>query len=224
MHGPRSLVALLLAAAPVHAADVDIHVTDSFNDGPVSGAAVCLGTPANPSQFGAQSTGADGIARFLAVPETGLVLTISKTQFRSLQRSLSAHRSDRAVLVYLLRGGGGPRCSVPGGVPDAATPSTASTLVVADCSINGGEYRTGKREVTLRCSVDGRPTHYHVSERSDFGDAEWKPYQPAAAVELSPGRGTKTLYYQVRRFSAASGATLQTESNIAQDSIYLDTR
>lgn len=224
MYRPKSLVALLLAAAPVHAADVEVHVTDSLNDGPVSDAAVCLGTPANPGQFGAQWTEADGIARFRAVPETNLLLTISKVQFRSLQRALSAHRSDRAVLVYLLRGGGGPRCSVPGGAPGAAAPSAAASLVVADCRINGGEARTGKREVVLRCSAGGRPTHYRISERKDFGDAEWKPYQPVAVVELSPGRGSKTLYYQVRRFSAASGATLQTESNIGEGSIYLDTR
>ncbi len=213
---------LFIATAPVYAANVDVHVTDSIDDGPVASAAVCLGTPANLSQFGARRTDSDGIASFQVAVETPLILTVTKPQFRSIRHSLPGKRTDRTVLVYLLRGGGGPICSAPAEASAAETLSPRTTILVEHCSINGGQKRTANRQVVLRCHVSGEPTHFRVSEQRDFADAEWQPHQPLVRVQLSAKRGKRTLYYQARRFSSVAGASLQTTSNIATASIDLE--
>ena len=102
--------------------------------------------------------------------------------------------------------------------------AAAVGLRVDSCEINGGVNSTAGRRITLDCVVHGRATHYRASEDPAFKDADWRPYEPSPRFRLSAPPGEKTVYYQVRRYSETSGASLQMVSNVADDSIRLTTR
>lgn len=212
------LLALLAVPAAVQAAEVDVHVTSAVHDMPMVSASVCLGIPGVPNQFGAYRTGPEGRTAFQDVPPTRLLLTVSKPQYQGEQRVLSASHNNRTVSIGLQRGGGGPTCSVP--VGDEPT-GMGTGLRIANCRLNRGAARTTSRIVTLDCAVTGVPAQHRASEFQDFRNVHWQPYQRTVRVELSPGHGKKTVYYQVRRTSEASGASLQMVSNIFSDSIDL---
>ena len=212
------LLALLAISSTVHAADVDVRVTSPAQDAPLANAAVCLGTPGSPDQFGAHRTDTEGHTSFQVVPETPLLLTVSKPQYKSEQRVLSGSQNNRTVSIVLRRGGGGPSCTPPAGEGLA---DMGTGLQVVGCRINHGAPSTTSRTVTLKCTAKGSPTHYRASERRDFRNADWQPYEPSVRFKLSPRPGQKTVYYQARRSSEASGASLQMVSNVARDSIRL---
>ena len=212
------LLLLLAISSAVQAADVDVRVTSSAHDTPMANAAVCLGTPGNPDQFGAYRTDTEGHTSFRVVPETPLLLTVSKVQYKGEQRLLSGSQNNRTVTVVLRRGGGGPSCTPPVGESLA---DMGTRLQVAHCKLNRGAASTASRTVTLDCPVKGAPTHYRASERRDFGNADWQPYKPTVRFKLSAGPGDKTVYYQARRSSESSGASLHMVSDVARDSIRL---
>ncbi len=212
------LSALLAMSSAVFAADVDVRVTSTAQDTPVADAAVCLGTPAVPRQFGASRTDPEGRVSFENVPETPLLLTVSKTQHKSERRVLLASQNDRLVTVGLRRGGGGPNCSAP---LEKGLAGMGTGLQVEGCRINRGAAETSSRTVTLECAAQGTPTHYRASEPRDFRNTKWQPYEALVRFKLSPGEGNKTVYFQTRRASEASGASLQMVSNTASDSIRL---
>ena len=212
------LLALLAISSAVTAADVDVRITSTAQDTPVANAAVCLGTPAVPRQFGARRTDFQGRVSFQDIPETPLLLTVSKTQHKSERRVLLASQNDRIVTVGLRRGGGGPSCSAP---LEEGLVGMGSGLQVEGCRINRGAAETSSRTVTLECAAQGAPTQYRASEQRDFRNTNWQPYEPLVRFRLSPGKGKKTVYFQTRRASEASGASLQMVSNTASDSIRL---
>ncbi|HKK14741.1 MAG TPA: carboxypeptidase regulatory-like domain-containing protein [Gammaproteobacteria bacterium] len=215
--------ALALALAPVlapgsaRAADVKVRVTDDTGQGPLAGAAVCLGTPANHHQMGAYLTPASGMVTFSGLLKTPLVLTVSRSGYQGERIDLEPSGSDRVLLVPLTSGGGGPVCSAA-----TATPGSAGALNVSDFRIDAGADRTAGRRVNLSFTVSGTPTQYRVSEHADFAGARWQPYRSRPTFELSAGPGTKTVYLQVRRFRQLAGhSTLQITSNVVHDSIVL---
>ena len=212
------LIALLAIPSALHAADVDVRVISTLTHAPMANAAVCLGTPANPDQFGARRTDAEGEAAFQDVPDTPLLLTVSKSQFKSERQILPANQSSRTISVGLRRGGGGPACSAQ---LDDSLANVGTGLRVAGFKINRGAASTANRTVTLDSAARGGPTHYRVSEHQDFRNADWRPYKPSVRYTLSPGPGDKRVYYQARRSSESSGASLQMLSNVASDSIQL---
>ncbi len=212
------LLALLAIPTAVHAAEVDVRVISTAHDTPMANASVCLGTPAVPNQFGAHRTGPEGQVAFQDVPATPLLLTVSKPQHKGERRLLSANQYDRSVSISLRRGGGGPTCSAP---VSEELASMGTGLRIANCKINRGAASTSSRIVTLDCAVVGVPAQYRASEIRDFRNVDWRPYELPVRVELTPGQGKKTVYYQVRRSSEASGASLQMVSNIVSDSIHL---
>jgi len=215
------LMLLPFVAASAYAANVSVHVSDTAQDNPVAGAAVCLGTSADPSQFGAHRTGSDGAARFSSVPEAPLVLTVSRSGYRGLRRMLPAEHPDRTVLLNLIRGGGGPVCQVSAASEEQVPAGSAAPAIDA-CVLNGGSSQTANRQVTLRCTVRGQASHYRVSEHSDFRDADWLSYEGDPRYELSAGKGWKTVYVQMRRQRTVAGGSLQSTSNVASADIYLD--
>ncbi len=212
------LLALFAISSAVYAADVEVRVMSTVHDTPMANAAVCLGTPAVPEQFGARRTDTEGRISFQNVPETPLLLTVSMPQHKGERRVLTATQNDRAISVALKRGGGGATCSAP--LEDSLV-NMGTGIRVTACSINRGVASTSSRNVTLQCAAAGTPTHYRASEHPDFRDADWRPYEPSVRFELSPGTGNKTVYYQARRSSESSGASLQMVSNTASDSIRL---
>ena len=77
--------------------------------------------------------------------------------------------------------------NMPGGPP-----------VVSSFSLNDEEDITFTRIVTLYPVVTANPSHYMVSESSDFSDASWIVYSPPEQFVLSSGDGVKTIYFKAR--------------------------
>ena len=73
------------------------------------------------------------------------------------------------------------------------------TMVITDFSINNGDIFTEKKDVSLSSVVVGRvPTDYQISEKSDFANASWLPYNPIFNYTLTSEFGTKKVYFKVK--------------------------
>jgi hypothetical protein len=208
----------LFSYGSVSAADLTVEVRHAERGDALAHVAVCLGTAADPSQFGAVRTDADGLAHFRNLLPSSQVVTVSSPGFRGVRRPVEPMDVNRVIQIGLASGGGGPECEAP-----AAGKSTAPAngLLVLEFRINGGSSYTNDREVVLDHRAVGDPTHYRVSESPQFKGAEWQPYVVAPRYGLSEGRGTKQLYFQLRRYRELGGASLQTESPVVTDRIRL---
>ncbi|MEM7206947.1 MAG: hypothetical protein AAF434_03905 [Pseudomonadota bacterium] len=212
------VVALGLSAT-VNSAQISVHVTDGQLGKSLSGAAVCLGTPANPVQFGGQLTQENGHAVFDDVPETPLVLTISRTDYTGYQRTHGAKQFDITLQVGLQSGGLGPLCEL--GELSNLPQMTDGAITVSALKLNGGARSTGSREITINASTTGAPTHYRVAEHWSFDGAEWLELSGTPKFTLSRGAGSKAIYFQVRRLKSLAGGEVESLSGIAQTSIVL---
>ena len=208
-------VAAVLLAAPLWAANLTVQVLERGSGTPLEGAAVCLGTGADPRQFGALRSSADGTVVFEDILDAPLSLTVSRTGFRGERRDLAGLRSDRVLTVLLPRGGLGPRCDAPTAGDDARG------LTISNFRIDGGAASTQRRRVTLDFRTAGEATHYRASESQDFADARWQPLNDQPMFELSAGGGEKRVYLQVRKHRQTEGVSLETSSEIVSDSIDL---
>lgn len=206
-----------LGMAAAHAAQVSVRVLDGRDGRPLEGAAVCLGTPANPSQFGAFLTSEDGTVTFPRVPDTRLVLTLSREGFHGRRRVLPRARYDRHYDITLNRGGLGPRCegARPHGRPGPAV------VTVRNFRLDGGAAVTRDREVTLDFEAGEGVTHYRAAETPDLEGVPWKPLAGRPVFRLSPGPGRKTVHLQVRKYRETRGAALELVSAVVSDSIEL---
>ena len=99
-------------ACPATATEVEIRVVDQTTGKPLTNAAVCLGTSAETGQFGRVLTSNAGIATFTDVPNTPLLLTISKPGFEGYQRTHSAGDYNRVIQVRLSDGVLDPICRI----------------------------------------------------------------------------------------------------------------
>jgi hypothetical protein len=207
----------LFTGAAADAADVRIRVVDATKRTALGDASVCLGTPADPEQFGALRSDSQGNVTFSGVPVTPLMLTVSRDQYRGYRVQHGAKRFDVVIEVGLQTGGLGPTCDAP----LTAGAAEQARLAISGFSINAGQRVTNRRDVSISATVAGGPTHYRVSERADFGDAEWQPFALPTRFELSRTRGAKTVYFQVRRFRSSGEASMQSVSAIAQAEIFL---
>ena len=209
-------VTLLPAAGFLMAADLSVHVVDSISGEPLAGVAICVGSGGTPEQFGSQVTSASGIATFPDLPRTRFSVTASKTGFRGEQRNVPILRGDHVVVLNLPTGGGGPVC-------DAAAAGQASVDAVQGLQVTALKVRQGGNSgiVTLLPAVTGDATHYRASEHADFSDAHWQPFPGSVPFDLSSGKGGKTIYFQVRRYREAGGASVQSLSNIARTQVFV---
>lgn len=203
------------------AAELTVQIVDANTQGAVSNAAVCLGTAANPSQFGALQAGYDGQVTFEGIPAIPLVLTASQPGYRGRALRLSTVRADRFLSVPLQRGGLGPSCNVSD-APYGGIAGGGQGLRIEEFDINAGGSTTAQRQVVVDISVAGQPTHYRISEDPQFRDAQWLAYVQRPRFQLSPGRGSKTVYLQVRRLNEVAGASLQSVSAVAIQRIVLE--
>ena len=214
------LLSLLLISKGINAAEISVEVRDKQLGQALSGASVCLGTPANPVQFGGYITDESGYAVFGSVPETPLVLTVSRPDYTGYQRNLSARQFDITLKVGMLNGGLGPVCDLGEPVP---VPKLAEEAVtIQRFQLGAGEQTTGQRDIPLTISVSGVPTHYRVAEHWDFRGAEWQDWQSPMTYRLSAGRGQKDVYLQIRRLKSLDGGEVESVSGIARASVYLN--
>ncbi|MEM7254765.1 MAG: hypothetical protein AAF493_25410 [Pseudomonadota bacterium] len=216
-----------LIAGPVVAADVTIQVSKTGNGAAVRDAAVCIGTQANPAQFGVGLADRNGRVRFQNLPNARLVITAAKPGMKSRRVTVPGTVGDRSIVLAMSAGGGGPTCgeAVAAANPTIIQPASNITNFapgVRGFRINGGDRSTASREVRLDFAVSNNVTHVRASERSDFGDAKWEPATGANTFELSDRLGRKRIYFQARRLLAVEGAELQSLSDVVSDTIVLD--
>lgn len=204
-----------------NAAEIRVQVIDKLLGNPLAGASVCLGTPGNPAQFGAQVTPANGFAVFDDIPQTPLLLTVSRPDYTGYQRTQSAKRFDITLYARITSGGLGPECQA--GAPRRIAPIVEdnNAPTVGLFSLDNGANSTDDREVQLHTRLSGQPTHYRVAEHWSFADVEWRELDGAPVYELSAGSGHKKVYFQVRRLRGTDDAQIESLSGIAQANIYL---
>jgi hypothetical protein len=76
---------------------------------------------------------------------------------------------------------------------------TISTLApTATLKVNNGASSTTKQEVKLNNTVKNNPTHYMASESATFAGASWQVFTRIPVFILTPGGGTKTVYFKVK--------------------------
>ncbi len=216
-----ALLALFLLATAIPAlapaSELRVRVFERGGRQPLAGASVCLGTSANPLQFGSDQTDREGYAVFMDIPRAPLLITASKSGYKGEQQSLVTSTVQRLLVMSLPTGGGGPVCTPAG---DRAAADTGG-LQISDFSINKGAAASPDRQVHLDHHVSGSPNQYRVSEDPDMSTTPWQPYTSQPVFVLSPDNGKKTVYFQVRRYSKINGADIQTISPVAHDSIVL---
>lgn len=214
------LLAGLILAGFAQASDLRVRVFERGGNHPLAGVSVCLGTPANPTQFGSDQTDAKGYAQFADIPRAPLLITASKSGYQGEQQSLVISSIPRLMVLSLAPGGGGARCATG----NAHAVESPGSLQITGFRIDNGAAASIDRQVRLDYRVSGRPNEYRASESPDFSGAPWQPYSNQAVFTLSPGDGRKTVYFQVRRYSKINGADIQTLSPVVRDSIVLQNR
>ena len=213
-----SAVLLYFAALQaVQAADLRVRVFERGASKPMAGVSVCLGTQARIDQFGGKVTDANGYVVFESLPRAELLVTASRDGYKSEQERLVTSSTSRMLVLSLTGGGGGPVCSTSG----TASAQRHGGLQVTHFVINRGAARTGSGQVTLDASVSGKVTQYRASEHADFSDASWQDFTASSPFVLSPGSGTKRVYFQVRRHSTLNDAMVETLSPVVSDTIFL---
>lgn len=219
---PASMLALLwLVLQDVSAAELRVQIIER-GAGPLADAAVCLGTPADPAQFGAERSGPDGRVVFEELPSAPLVLTVSKEGYLGREVPLESMYAEHTLAVQIPTGGGGPSCDVQVIAQGAAPPNE---LTISGFRIEPAGYDDDKgRQVRLVHELNGKATHYRVSESPEISGKDWRPYKQAPQFRLSDGGGEKTLYLQVRRYSERGGAWLETRSNVATATVNVPER
>lgn len=222
--------ALLMAASfNATATSLKIHVLDADKSQPLRNASVCLGTNADLGQFGAMRTDENGDVMFSHPPKAPVLLTVSASQRKGIQRIVPLRNVDINLvrIVSLPRGGLGPVCDAPA-IKIPYTPDTNTShnynLRIAGVYLDRGQNNTDNRTVVLSSTIHGKPTHYRISEDPEFKDSKWQDYQKTPLYTLSDGQGHKKVYYQVRKSIDMEGGSIQTTSNIMSDWITLGSR
>jgi hypothetical protein len=205
----NTLTSPCLAAAP-EPGRLEVQVVDRQNGAPVADAAVCLGTSARLDQFGARRSDSKGVVRFGEVSPHPLVLTVSGEGYQGRRQALEPVYENRVLVVKLVTGGGGPVCQAPS---RASATGSGSALVVTSVQIKN-DVNAAPSGVLVAARVTGSANQIRISEQADFGDVEWRPYEPTLTYTLSEGQGAKQLYVQVRRAAEVQGASLEVLSPI----------
>ena len=205
----------LVTSSGVSAAELTVRVFERGGKAPLQGVAVCLGTSARITQFGAKLTDAGGYVVFSGVPRTSLVLTASGSGYMGTQERITGSGENRMLVLSLPAGGGGAECPLD---QDAAA-SRGGTLGVESFILNGGAAVTTDAVVTLDYKISGHATQYRASEQPDFQGADWLALDASPRYRLSPGSGNKTVYFQVRRYARINGADIETRSSVVHDAI-----
>lgn len=85
---------------------------------------------------------------------------------------------------------------------------------VTSLQINSGVPNTASKGVILNNAGTNKPTHYMASESPSFDGARWMFYSVKPRFTLSPGAGTKTVYFKLK--------SKEGESSVVSDAITLE--
>ena len=96
-------------------------------------------------------------------------------------------------------------------IPDEGEGESAP---VAAVTINEDAISTSNPIVVLNNTTTNNPTEYLASERSDFSDTTWQPYDAAPSFTFIGSAITRTVYFKARNSAGESG--------VAYDTIYLE--
>ncbi|VAW74366.1 hypothetical protein MNBD_GAMMA15-1350 [hydrothermal vent metagenome] len=202
---------MLVATTPVLSAGygsnwLEVRVVDKQSGSSIGQAAVCLGTAAQPDQFGARRAAADGIVRFNDIPANTMVLTASKLGYQGKLQSVEPLSGNRVIELNLASGGGGPACTA---VTSEKEPQTTDELAITEAHVVADSASSSGNKVFVKVSVSGVANQIRVSESSSFKDAVWQELKPQNRYTVSEGKGVKRIYVQVRRQIKASGASIE---------------
>ncbi len=108
-----------------------------------------------------------------------------------------------------------------GGVSAKASDSIvlAQLPAVTSFRIDAGAVTTINQTVTLNNTATISPTQFMASEDPSFNGASWLPYSTAPKFMLSPGSGTKTVYFQVRNSAGQSPVVSDTIQLIVKPAV-----
>ena len=209
------VILLIMMSSSASAAELTVRIFERGGKAPLQGVAVCLGTSARLDQFGASFTDAEGYVVFPGVPRTPLVVTVSRPGYMSGQEHMNGSAENRMLVLSLPTGGGGVECPLG----QSGSVQTATGLEIQSFLLNNGAAITRGASVTLDNRFSGHASQYRASERPDFRGAEWQDYDKRLHFQLSAGRGSKTVYFQLRRYARINGADLEARSLVKHDSI-----
>ncbi|MGD8851923.1 MAG: carboxypeptidase-like regulatory domain-containing protein [Gammaproteobacteria bacterium] len=188
---------------------IEVRVVDKHSGNAVEAAAVCVGTSADPEQFGARRTDAGGTVRFSDLLSHSVVVTASKKGYQGSERRLERLTRASVVVLKIVPGGGGPRCEAPAAGAQEAAPAE---LEIEGVSIRKDPEQSGR--ILLSIKLSGAASQVRISEQADFSDVQWRKLEQPLAFELSQGGGTKQLYVQLRRHLETEGASMEVTSAV----------
>lgn len=190
-------------------AALDVLVIEARQGTPVANAAVCLGTAADPVQFGAARTDTLGRASFENLPRYGVQATVSAQGFQGRRQPLNSRQNHRLTKIALLRGGLGPECLAPALASKRETAEQPSSV-----SIEQLQIRQVGSQLQLHAKTAGAPNQIRVGSAAAFDQAEWQALQMPLKIKRPPQGGP--LLVQVRRATQKDGILLSVESAIMQ--------
>jgi hypothetical protein len=202
-----------LASGGIRAAhasqSLQVRVLDRHSGTAIPDAAVCLGTGANPSQFGVGRTDLTGAASFNDLLSDALLVTVSRQGFQGRAQRIESLTQSRVLLVKVVPGGGGPHCDAPTGEEEE---SLSSGLEIDGVSIR--KAQSDPTGVLLSVVASAPANQVRISEHANFAGASWQAFQQPVLFNVGPGQARRDIYVQIRRYVESQGATIEVISPV----------
>ena len=202
---------LLSTAAGYQSDWLEVRVLDKQSGSAVPDAAVCVGTSANPHQFGARRSDDNGAVRFDDLLSDSLLVTVSKQGYQGREQRVESPNQARVVVMKLAPGGGGPHCDAPAAL---APVDVSSGLAIDGVSIRKDPGGSARILVSVRAS--GPANQVRISEQADFAGSDWQELQQPVPYDLTGTEGVRQIYVQVRRHVQSQGASIEVISPVEQ--------
>ncbi len=215
------LAGALLFSATAQSAKLGVRVLDGNSGLPVANASVCLGTAADPTAYGTGVTGFSGVALYDNVPDTPVLITVSKKNFRGIALQAPAGGDNVIRDIIVTEGLSSKKCRAlkfvnlrPGitkGPQSTDWPLTITAL---------SYFPSGDDGFSFLSYSQGEPTHYRVSTDPKFKGAEWKDYSDVLHyARRQDDKGEGTLYFQLRKTTTVSGGQIDALSDVTKQMV-----
>lgn len=191
------------------AGSLEVRVLDKQSGVAIENAAVCVGTGANPHQFGVRRTDHSGAAGFNDLLSDSLVVTVSKQGYQGREQRIESLKQARVLVLKVVAGGGGPHCDAPA---VSAPEDVSSGLTIDAVSIRKDPGGSARILVSVRAS--GPANQVRISEQASFSGSQWRELQQPLSYELTAGEGVRHIYVQVRRYVESQGASIEVISPV----------